>query len=182
MNSPSTVVNEPKKMIKTIPRRGISARKSEITKTIIFSGTARFSLDYPEQTSRKSWSFAETVRLRALIAPIADFLEAFATALLEQPHPMAEVLEFMNVSPYFGLPVLVVNCGLAAGGAAGMKLADDGPGRRRRGTGQLDEDAAYFLNIFVGVDDVLVAQQKPKSKLLGFRLGLGAGLKRTVLR
>ena len=120
------------------------------------------------------------MRSRALIAPIANFLEAFATALLEEADTMADVLEFMNIGPHFGLPVFVMNGGFAAGGAASVKLADYGTGWRLASHGQLDEDAAYFLDVFVGVDDVLVAQEKAESQFVRFCFGLGAGLEGSV--
>jgi hypothetical protein len=120
------------------------------------------------------------VRLRALIAPIANFLETLATALLEEADTMADVLKFMNIGPHLSLPVLLMNGGFAAGGAAGVKLADYGTGWRLAGCGQLNEDAPYFLDVFVGVDDVLVAQEKAESQLVRFRFGLGAGLEGSV--
>src|SRR6202521_2456690 len=125
-----------------------------------------------------------------LIAPVANFFEAFATGLLEQADTMADVLKFMNIGPHLSQPMFLMNRGFTAGGAAGVKPADQGTGWRIRSmgrldtgqleTGKLDEDAPYLLDVFVGVDDVLVAQQEAKSQLAGFRLGLGTGLKGSV--
>src|ERR1700674_20994 len=120
-----------------------------------------------------------------LIAPVANFFEAFATGLLEQADTMADVLKFMNIGPHLSQPMFLMNRGFTAGGAAGVKPPDHRTGWRMGSTGQLetgqlDEDAPYFLDVFVGVDDVLVAQQKAKSQLAGFRLGLGTGLKGSV--
>jgi hypothetical protein len=115
-----------------------------------------------------------------LIAPIANFFEALATALLEEADAMADVLKFMNIGPHLSLPMLVMNGGISAGGAASMELTDYRTGWRRASAGQLDEDAAYFLNVFLGVDDVFVAQQKAESQLTGFDFGLGAGLEGSV--
>ena len=118
----------------------------------------------------------------ALIAPVADFFEAFAPGLLEQADAMAGMLKFVDVSPNFRQPMFFVDGAFAASSAAGVQPADDRPGRRLvRGAGKLDEDAADFLDVFVSVDDVLVAQEEAKSQFVGFRLGLGAGLKGAVL-
>ncbi len=46
---------------------------------------------------------------------------------------------------------------------------------------EFDEDAADFLDVFILSDHVLVAQDVAKAELAGFVLGLGAGVKRTVL-
>jgi len=102
-------------------------------------------------------------RSGALVAPIANFLEALATALLEEADTMADVLKFMNIGPHFSLPVFVMNGGFSAGGAARVKLSDYGTGWGLASHGQFDEDAANFLDVFVGVDDVLVAQEKAES-------------------
>jgi len=103
------------------------------------------------------------VRSGALVAPIANFLEALATALLEEADTMADVLKFMDIGPHFSLPVFLMNGRFSAGGAASVKLADYGTGWGLVSHGQLDEDAAHFLDVFVGVDDVLVAQEKAES-------------------
>ena len=58
------------------------------------------------------------------VAPIGDFFQTVSPSLLEETYPVARVLEFVNVGPYFSLPGFVVDCGLAAGGAAGMQLSD----------------------------------------------------------
>src|SRR5580704_6774874 len=115
-----------------------------------------------------------------LIAPVADFLEAFAAGLLEEADAVADVLELMNIGPHFSLPVFLVNRGFATGGAAGMQPADHRACRHMVSIGQFDEDAADFLDVFVGVDHVLVTQKKTESQLARFGFGLGAGLKGSV--
>src|SRR5277367_5973182 len=116
----------------------------------------------------------------ALIAPVADLFEAFAAGLLEEADAVADVLELMNVSPDFSLPVFLMNRGFAAGGAARVQFAHDGAGGHMMSVGQFDEDAANFLDVFVGVDHVLVAEEKAESQLARFGLGFGAGLKGSV--
>ena len=117
-----------------------------------------------------------------LIAPVPDFFETFATGLLKQADAVADVLKFVNISPDFSLPVFFMNRVLTTGGAAGVKLAHNRAGWRSVRAGQLDEDTPHFLDVFVGVDDVLVTEQKAKSQLAGFGLGLSAGLKGSVFR
>src|SRR5271165_1880677 len=168
-----------------MPRRGTSARTSEITKTIgLFSRTRlRAGMSYGEQTSRKPRGLAGGVGgSGALIAPVANFFEAFATGLLEQADTMAGVLKFVDIGPDFRQPMFFMDSGFAASSAAGVQTADHGAGGRLGRTGQLDEDTADFLNVFVRVDDVFVAQEVAKSQLVGFGLGFGAGLKGSVFR
>src|ERR1700728_4905813 len=52
----------------------------------------------------------------------------------------------------------------------------------RRGPRQLDEDTSYLLYLFVLAENVLIAQQVAETELLGLDFGLGARVKRTVLR
>src|SRR5277367_6441106 len=115
-----------------------------------------------------------------LIAPVADFLETLATGLFEQANTVTDVLKFMDIGPDLSLPVFLMNRSFSAGGAASVQLADNGAGGHMVSVGQFDEDAANFLDVFVGVDNVLVAQEKAKSQLAGFGFGLGAGLKGSV--
>src|SRR3984957_10571636 len=135
-----------------MPRRGSSASNSEITKIIGFSEEAWFGPAYGEQTSRKSFSVGQESGSGTLIAPVPNFPETFATGLLEQADTMADVLKFMNIGPDFCLPVLVMNCGFAAGSAAGVESADHWAGGRLVSARQLDEDTTYFLDVFVGVN------------------------------
>ena len=58
---------------------------------------------------------------RGLAAPVADFLQALAAGVLEEPHAMAGVFELVDVGPDFGLPAFFVGGRLAAGGAAGVQ-------------------------------------------------------------
>src|ERR1039457_6244088 len=116
----------------------------------------------------------------ALIAPITKFFEAFTTGLLKQADTMAGVFKFMDIGPYFSQPMFLMDRRFAASGAAGVKSANHWPGWRLVSCGQLDEDTAYFLDVLIGVNHMLVAQQKAKSELARFRFGLGTGLKGSV--
>jgi len=117
-----------------------------------------------------------------LVAPVANFPKTFAAALLEQSDAMTGVLKLMNVSPYFSQPMLFVHGRFAAGGTTGVKPANHGPSGRLNRTRQLNEHAAHFLNILVGVDDVLVAKQKSESELAGLGFGFSASLEGSVFR
>src|SRR5271165_5466077 len=93
---------------------------------------------------------------------------------------MAGVFELVDVGPDFGLPGFVMSGGLAAGGAAGVQA--DGSYFRDERSRQFDENAADFLNLLVGIEHVLVAQQVIEAQLAGFGFGLGAGVKWAILR
>ena len=45
----------------------------------------------------------------ALIAPVTDFLEAFAAGLLEEADAMPDVFEFVNIGPHFSLPMFLMD-------------------------------------------------------------------------
>lgn len=113
-----------------------------------------------------------------LSSPARNFFKAFSTSMFEEPNPVAGVLKFVNVGPHLRLPTLIVTGGFSAGGATGMQT--DWAGQLRNLGGQLDENAANFLNLFVFVEHVLVAQQVAKVKIAGLGLGLSAGMKRTI--
>jgi hypothetical protein len=107
------------------------------------------------------------------VSPIAD-LSKLALILLEEANTVTRMFELVNVGPDFGAPCFFMNGGNAAGGAAGMKFSGDRHGRRRGG--QLDENCAYFLDLILIGDDVLVSQQVTESQAGGFSLGLGASV------
>jgi hypothetical protein len=121
-------------------------------------------------------------RSGTLVAPVGNFLEAFTAGLFEQPNAVPSMLEFMNVSPDFRPPRLVMDGSFATTGAASMEFSSLA-WNRRNGTGrpgQFDENAADFFDVVLAVDDVLVAQKVAKPKALGLRLSLGASMKRAV--
>ncbi len=70
--------------------------------------------------------------LRAGVTPAGDFFQAIGAGLLEEADAVAGVLEFVDIGPDFGLPGVVVDRGLAAGGAAGVELQRGGDGRASR--------------------------------------------------
>lgn len=101
--------------------------------------------------------------------------------MLKQSNTVAGVFEFVDVSPNFGLPSLVVSSGLAAGSAAGV----EGHGKLFRADGdcsfKFDEDAADFLDLIVGAEKMLVAEEISEAELSGFEFRLGAGVEGSVL-
>src|SRR5437660_11821150 len=94
---------------------------------------------------------------------------------------MARVLELVNVSPDFSLPAFFVRGGFAAGGASRVKSRPCSFGLQRDGARKFDEDAAYFLTLFVLPEEVLVAQQVSKPEFLSLSLGLVAAVKWSIL-
>src|SRR5437660_439270 len=94
---------------------------------------------------------------------------------------MARVLKFVDVCPDFSLPALFVRGRFAAGGASRVKGGRWSFSFQRDGARKFDEDAAYFLNLFVLAEEVLVAQQVSKAEFPGLSLGLGAGVKWSAL-
>lgn len=91
-----------------------------------------------------------------MVTPVADLFKPLAPGVFEQANPMARVLKFVNIGPDFRLPGYLVSGGFATSGAAGVKSANGAQGGSRRSR-QFDENTPYFLNVLVGVDDVLVA-------------------------
>src|SRR5262249_31017247 len=114
------------------------------------------------------------------IAPVADFAQPFSARLFEQPHPMAHMLKFVDISPHLGPPGLIVGGGFSAGCATGMQAPIDpqAGGRRRK----LDEDAADLLNLVVLPDNVLVTQEIAKTQFARFLLRFTPALEGSVLR
>src|SRR5450759_945819 len=98
--------------------------------------------------------------------------------MLEKSDFVAGVFEFVNVSPDLGLPRSLVSLGLAATGTAGVK----GHARLRSSLRvlQFEEDAAHFFNLFVGTQNVLVAQQVSKAEFAGFDFRFLPGVERPV--
>jgi len=92
---------------------------------------------------------------------------------------MAGVLEFVDVRPHLGLPAEIMDGTCPAGGTSGVQLfgEETGPGGLWL---QLDEDAAYFLNIVFFPDHMFVTQQVTKPQLNGFVLGFRAGVEWTI--
>src|SRR5262245_28246345 len=102
----------------------------------------------------------------ARVPPARNFLEPFRAGLFKKSNPVSGVLEFMDVGPYLGLPAVVVDSGLAAGGAAGMQAQH----QARHGIFRLQfyKDAAHFLDVLVLAYQVLVTQEVTEAELVGF--------------
>ena len=88
---------------------------------------------------------------------------------------MPGMLEFVNVSPYFSAPGLIVKRHFSAGSAARVQFAL--PHDRFQAGGQLDEDAADFLNVIIRIYDVFVAQEVAKTEFVSFRFRLETSVK-----
>ncbi len=95
---------------------------------------------------------------------------------------MPGMLELVDVSPDFGLPSFFVGGRLSTRSAAGVQGNGLGFEADRNGSSQLYEDAANFLDFFVGSKQVFVAQKISKTELSGFKLGFAPSMKRAVLR
>jgi hypothetical protein len=125
------------------------------------------------------WSFVGgRERLGGVAAPVGDLFHTFAAGVLEKSDFVAGMFEFVDVSPNLRLPRSVVGCGLAATGTARMK-GDTRP-RSSLHVLQFEEDAAHFFDLFVGTQNVLVAQQVSKTEFAGFAFRLLPGVERTV--
>jgi hypothetical protein len=122
-----------------------------------------------EELSRKT--------LGAVLAPVAEFFQAFIAGLFEKPHAVPAMLELMNVGPDLGAPVFFMSGRFAAGGATGVQTAPD----TGHGWGQLDENAAHFLNFFFFSDDVLIAEDIAETKFAGFQFGFRTGMEWAIL-
>src|SRR5579864_434497 len=123
-----------------------------------------------------------SLRGKGLAAPVADFLQTTAASMLEKPYPVAGVLKFVDVGPDLGFPIVLMGGRFAAGGATGMQGDRNCLDSHRGGTRQFNEDASHFLDLFVLVEDVLVAQKVPETEFPGLYFSLGAGVKGTVFR
>src|ERR1700682_3690522 len=95
---------------------------------------------------------------------------------------MPGMFKLVDVGPHLGLPVLVVSGRFPAGGTTGMERDRNGVDANGSGPRQFHEDTSYFLHFFVLAQNVLVAQQVSETQLLSLNFGLGAGVKRTILR
>ena len=91
--------------------------------------------------------------------PIADFLQSLAAGVFKKAHPMARVFEFVDVGPNLGLPSLLVRGRFATGSATRVQSNRDLFDPNRRRAREFHEDAAYFLDFFVGAEQVLIAQE-----------------------
>jgi hypothetical protein len=111
-------------------------------------------------------------------APVGDLLQTFSAGMLEKSDFVAGMFEFVDVCPDLRLPRCLVSCGLTATGTAGVK----GDARLRRSLHvlQFDEDAAHFFDLFVGAENVLVAQQVSKAEFAGLDLRFLPGVERPV--
>src|SRR5271163_677648 len=115
-------------------------------------------------------------------APVGDLFQAFSAGVLEKSDSVAGMFEFMNVGPDLRLPRALMDGGLAATGAAGVK----GDVRLRtslrvlRFERQFEEDAADFFNLFVGTEDVFVTEQVSEAQFAGFEFSFFAGVERSV--
>jgi hypothetical protein len=107
-------------------------------------------------------------------APVGDLFQAFSADALEEPDFVAGMFEFVDVSPDFRLPRCPVGFGLAATGTAGVK-GDARPQRRR--VPQFEEDAAHFLDLFLGSEYVFVAEEVSKAEFAGFDFRFFASVK-----
>ncbi len=115
--------------------------------------------------------------LCAVLAPVADFFQAFIAGLLEKANAVPRMLKLVNIGPDFGAPAFLMGRGLATGSTAGVQT----PPSPRDGRGQLDEDAAHFLDFFLFADDVFVAQNVAKTQLASFQLGFRTGVEWAIL-
>src|ERR1039458_9969300 len=117
-------------------------------------------------------------RLGGVAAPVGDLFHAFAPGVFEKSDFVAGVFVIVGVSPPLRLPRPLVGCGLAATGTAGVK--GDARLRSSRHVLQFDEDTAHFFDLFVGTQNVLVAQQVSRTEFAGFAFRLLPGVERTV--
>jgi hypothetical protein len=105
-----------------------------------------------------------------------------ATGVLEQAHPVAGVLEFVDVGPDLCLPSLFVGGGFAASGATSVERNWTDLYSDRRCPGQFYEDAANFFDFFIPAKNVLVPQQVSESEFPRMPFRLTAGMERAVFR
>ena len=111
-----------------------------------------------------------TTTLGAGVTPAGNLRQPFGAGLPKQAHTVAGVLEFVDISPNFCLPGLVMDSGFTAGGASGMQSAHSV--RVSKAYRQLDENAADLLYVLVLADEMFVAKQVAKAEFAGLALGL----------
>src|ERR1700690_2457097 len=116
--------------------------------------------------------------LRRAAPPAASLAQPFTTRMLEEPNFVAAMFEFVDVGPDFRQPRLFMGRGQAARGASRVK-GNAWLGRGRRIL-QFDKHAAHFFDLFLGGQNVLVAQQVLKPEFEGFCLRFLARVKRPV--
>ena len=106
--------------------------------------------------------------LSGVASPVGDFSQTFSAGMFEEPDLMARVFELVDIGPNLGLPGSFVDRGFSAAGAARV---EDHP-RTHWGLHvlQLEENAADFFDLFVGTENVFVAQKVSKAEFarLGF--------------
>jgi hypothetical protein len=117
-------------------------------------------------------------RLGGVAAPVGDLFQTFSARMLEESDFVASVFEFVDVGPDLRLPRCLVSRSLAATGTTGVK-GDAWP-RRSLDVLEFEKDAAHFLDLFVGAENVLVAQQVSKAEFAGFDFRFLAGVERAV--
>src|SRR5579864_8446099 len=102
--------------------------------------------------------------------------------MLEQPHHMPRVFEFVNVRPNLRLPREFMRLRLAAGSTPGVQTCGGHPltWHRARPIRQLNKDAPDLLDFLVGADQMFIAQEISKAQLSSLRLSLGARVERPV--
>ena len=88
----------------------------------------------------------------------------------------------MDVGPDFGLPSFFVSGGFSAGRTARVQRNGRDFQPDRSGSGEFDEDTAHFFDLFVGAEEMLVAQEISKTEFSSLKLGFIARVKWAVLR
>ena len=116
--------------------------------------------------------------LSGTASPISDFLQSIAEDVFEEPNAMARVFELVDVGPYLSLPRTFVSRGFPARSATSVQLRRRGPGSGC--LGQFDEDTPDFQDLFIGADDVFVAEQVAKAQFSGFAFGLRSSVEGSV--
>ena len=95
---------------------------------------------------------------------------------------MPRVLKLVDVGPNLRLPSTLMRCRFPASGATRVQRDLDGVIRDRHSPGKFDENASDLFDLFISPQDVLISQQVAESQFLGLCLGLGSGVKWTILR
>src|ERR1039457_4839190 len=103
MNRPSTVVIEPNNTIQAMPSSGMSARTSEMRRTIGFAGKGTLKTMCRQMRAEK---MREGRNDSSALAPVANFFQALGMILRPEPDSVPGMLELVNVGPNFGPPRL----------------------------------------------------------------------------
>ncbi len=123
-----------------------------------------------------AYSAPSAVFISRLAAPVADFFQAFAARMFEEPYEMPRVFEFMDVGPDFSPPSRIVSGRFSASGAASVQRYRSDLGAGGRHAGQLDKDAAHLFDFLFGPKKVFVTEKVAESKFLSLDLGFAAGM------